>query len=89
MSAAVDRVGSGLTAGRRLMEASSAATCNLWRQLPASGPSNAIELSSSTNGTTSWVWKLSPSASRRCTCYDVFWAVSAAGTFVDSSTTYC
>lgn len=83
--------GISLTAGRRLMAASSAATCNLWRQLPAAGPSNAIELNSSSNGatiTTSWVWKPSPTAGG-CTCADVFWAISAAGTFLNPGATYC
>lgn len=76
--------------GRHLLQAPG--TCNLWRVLPAPGPANTVELSVTTQGdsvTTSWVWKPSTAASRRCTCSDVFWAVSASGTFVDASTDAC
>lgn len=85
------RAGSRLTVGRRPLEAPSTA-CNMWRQLPAAGPVNTIELNTAMDGTsivTSWVWKPSSAASVHCTCADVLWAVSAAGTLVDPTTETC
>lgn len=78
-----------LLAGRGLRAVQA---CNVWRELPAVGTSNAVELSVNTDAettTTTWVWKPAPLAGAHCDCADVFWAVHATGMFAEPTGGSC